>query len=434
MLTLDPITRRRFSRFRSMKRGWYSLLILGVIAVAALLGPALVGNRPLILSHQGTTHFPFLSDPIPAAALGLEGESEPNWRVLRATWKSSDAESWMILPLVPFDPREVCEVNLPVSRDAEGRFTTQGQPLAEGRIFNLKPDGTRSRSWSVVDGRLHGDARQRIGTQEVRAKFLEGVLISQHPAAAALPASAWEPSGLLMSYVPAPAAPGLDGHLLGTDESGHDVLARLLGGFRTLLGAAAIYLPVMYAIGLLLGAAMGYFGGWFDLVAQRAIEIWSNIPFLYAVILLATLLEPSLIVLMIILVAFSWIGLAQQMRAAAYSAASKDYVAASRTLGAGHFRIIVRHILPNTVTVAITLLPFSFATLITSLSALDYLGFGLPPTEPSWGDLLRQGKENWTAWWIGLPTVACMVGILVLVNFVGEAIREAFDARKIDTP
>ena len=434
MIALDPITRRRLDRFRSMRRGWWSLLALAGLALAALLGPALVGNRPLILSHGGETRFPFLTDPIPASALGLEGESEPNWRVLRATWRAEGAASWMLLPLVPFDPREVCEVNLPVTRDAEGRFAAHGATLAEGRVFNLRADGSRARTWTVVDGRLHGDARQRAGDREVRAKFLEGRLVEQHPPEAALPASAWEPSGLLLTYVPAPAPPGLDGHLLGTDESGHDVLARLLGGFRILLGAAAVYLPVMYAIGLLLGAAMGYFGGWFDLVAQRAIEIWSNIPFLYAVILLATLLEPSLVVLMIILVAFSWIGLAQQMRAAAYSAASKDYVAASRTLGAGHLRVIVRHILPNTVTVAVTLLPFSFAGLITSLSALDYLGFGLPPTEPSWGDLLRQGKENWTAWWIGMPTVACMVGVLVLVNFVGEAVREAFDARKTDAP
>ena len=432
MIALDPITRRRLARFRSMRRGWWSLLALGVLMVAAALGPLLVGSRPLVLSHAGELRFPALADPIPASALGLEGEGEPNWRILRDTWKAQDADSWMLMPLVPFSPTEVCEVNLPVARDAEGRLTAGGEPLAEGRVFNLRADGTRARSWSVVDGRLHGDARQRGPAGEVRAKFADGRLVSQHPADAALPAAAWEPSGLLLTYVPAPAPPGLDGHLLGTDESGHDVLARLLGGFRTLLGAAAIYLPVMYAIGLLLGAAMGYFGGWFDLVAQRAIEVWSNIPFLYAVILLSTLLEPSLGALMIILVAFSWIGLAQQMRAAAYSAASKDYVAASRTLGAGHLRVIVRHILPNTVTVAVTLLPFSFAGLIYSLSALDYLGFGLPPTEPSWGDLLRQGKENWTAWWIGMPTVACMVGVLVLVNFVGEAVREAFDARKTD--
>lgn len=428
MPQLDAITRRRLARFRSMRRGWWSFLALAVLCVLALLGPLLVGNRPLVLHHAGEWRFPVFATRIPASALGLPGDVEPNWRILSAEWKASGAESWMILPPVPFSATEVCEVNLPTRTDDDGRWVSAQGRIAEGRIFRLNADGSRETSWTVIDGRLSGDARRmRDGAQVARAKFEDGKLVATTDAKAD-----WTPHGTLYTYVPAPAPPGLDGHLLGTDESGHDILARLLGGFRTLLLAACVYIPVMYAIGLLLGAAMGYFGGWFDLVAQRAIEVWSNIPFLYAVILLSTLLEPSLAMLMVILVAFSWIGLAHQMRAAAYSAASKDYVAASRTLGASHLRIIVRHILPNTVTVAVTMLPFSIAGLIASLSALDYLGFGLPPTEPSWGDLLRQGKENWTAWWIAMPTVACMVGTLVLVNFVGEAVREAFDARKTD--
>ena len=432
MITLDPITRRRLARFRSMRRGWWSLVALAILTALAALGPLLVGNRPLVLSHGGELRFPVLTDPIPASAVGLEGEGEPNWRLVRARWKAEGSASWLLMPPVPFSATEVCEVNLPAERGEDGLWRAAGKVIPEGRIFNLRADGSRERSWTVSNGRLHGDARQSVSGQPVRAKFLDGRLAGQFPPEPAAPAGAWEPSGILFTYVPAPAPPGLDGHWLGTDESGHDIVARLLGGFRTLLAAACVYIPAMYLIGLLLGAAMGYFGGWFDLLGQRLIEIWSNIPFLYAVILLSTLLEPSLTALMIILVAFSWIGLAHQMRAAAFSAASKDYVAASRTLGAGHLRVIVRHILPNTVTVAVTLLPFSFAGLIASLSALDYLGFGLPPTQPSWGDLLRQGKENWTAWWIGMPTVACMVGVLVLVNFVGEAVREAFDARKTD--
>jgi len=428
MPQLDAITHRRLARFRSMRRGWWSFVILAVLCVLALLGPLLVGNRPIVLRHAGEWRFPVFSGRIAASELGLAGDTEPNWRILRAEWSARGEPSWMLMPPVPFSATEVCEVNLPAKADGDGRWTSPQGRIAEGRIFRLNPDGSRETSWTVIDGRLSGDARRmRDGAQVARAKFEDGKLLQSTDTTAD-----WTPAGTLYTYIPAPAPPGLDGHWLGTDESGHDILARLLGGFRTLLLAACVYIPVMYAVGLLLGAAMGYFGGWFDLVAQRAIEVWSNIPFLYAVILLSTLLEPSLALLMVILVAFSWIGLAHQMRAAAYSAASKDYVAASRTLGAGHLRIIVRHILPNTVTVAVTMLPFSIAGLIASLSALDYLGFGLPPTEPSWGDLLRQGKENWTAWWIAMPTVTCMVGTLVLVNFVGEAVREAFDARKID--
>jgi len=425
----DAITRRRFARFQSMKRGWYSFIVLGVVSILALMGPLLVGSRPLVLKHDGSWRFPIFSTRIASSELGLQGDVEPNWRILQTKWQTEGSQNWIILPLIPFSANEVCEVNLPAQLNPEGRWSSPQGSITEGRIFRLNTDGTREMSWTVMDGKLHGDARKmRDSSQVARGKFEKGKLVDQIGEAAD-----WTPSGTLYTYVPAPAPPGLDGHLLGTDESGHDIFARLFYGYRIILIAACIYIPVMYIIGLLLGAAMGYFGGWFDLVAQRAIEVWSNIPFLYAVILLSTLLEPSLALLMIILVAFSWIGLAHQMRAAAYSTASKDYVAASRTLGASHFRIIVRHILPNTITVAVTMLPFSIAGLIASLSALDYLGFGLPPTEPSWGELLRQGKENWMSWWIATPTVFCMVSTLVLVNFVGEAVRDAFDPRKTDT-
>jgi microcin C transport system permease protein len=208
------------------------------------------------------------------------------------------------------------------------------------------------------------------------------------------------------------------------------MVARLFGGFRLLLLSTLIFLPCVYAVGLLLGAAMGYFGGWFDMVCQRAMEIWSNIPFLYAIIFLASLLEPTLALLILILVAFSWIGLAQQLRASAYQVSARDYVTASRALGAGHLRIIWSHILPNCTTVILTTLPFTLHGLVFSLSALDYLGFGLPPTEPSWGELLRQAKENWTAWWILGPTLSCLVGTMVMINAIGEALQDAFDLRR----
>ena len=279
-----------------------------------------------------------------------------------------------------------------------------------------------------MDGRPHGDARRYADAVGVaRAKFAEGRVVATFPAG---DRTDWTPGGALRTQVPSPCPPGLDGHWLGTDESGHDMVARLFGGFRLLLAAAAIFLPCVYGVGLLLGAAMGYFGGWFDMVCQRAMEIWSNIPFLYAVIFLASLLEPTLALLILILVAFSWIGLAQQLRASAYQVSARDYVTASRSLGAGHARIIWRHILPNCATVILTTLPFTLHGLVFSLSALDYLGFGLPPTEPSWGDLLHQAKENWTAWWILGPTLACLVATMVMINSVGEALQDAFDLRR----
>jgi microcin C transport system permease protein len=283
-------------------------------------------------------------------------------------------------------------------------------------------------SWTIINGRPEGDARLFAeGVGIARAKFANGKVVQRVPAA---DLTNWEPQGALRTQVPSPCPPGLDGHWLGTDESGHDIVARLFGGFRILLLSALIFLPCVYAIGLLLGAAMGYFGGWFDMVCQRLMEIWSNIPFLYAIIFLASLLEPSLAILIFILVAFSWIGLAQQLRAAAYQISARDYVTASRALGAGHARIIWRHILPNCATIILTTLPFSLHGLVFSLSALDYLGFGLPPTEPSWGNLLQQAKENWDAWWILGPTLFCLVGTMVMINSIGEALQDAFDLRR----
>ena len=427
MSLFDPITLQRFARFSRNRLGWWSLLTLGMLSFLALLGPLLVGNRPLVLKVDGAYRFPVFAGFISGRDLGLRIEGEPNYRLLAEELKQN-GRGWIVMPPVPFAPDEVCEVMPAVSLDTEGRWQDPRGPIAEGRIFTFNADGSRRQTWTIIDGRPHGDARRFAeGVGVARAKFADGMIAQRVPAD---DRTDWEPKGVLRTQVPSPCPPGLDGHWLGTDESGHDIVARLFGGFRLLLLSALIYLPCVYGVGLLLGAAMGYFGGWFDMVSQRAMEIWSNIPFLYAIIFLASLLEPSLAILVLILVAFSWIGLAQQLRASAYQVSARDYVTASRSLGAGHARIIWRHILPNCATVILTTLPFSLHGLVFSLSALDYLGFGLPPTEPSWGDLLHQAKENWTAWWILGPTLFCLVGTMVMINSIGEALQEAFDLRR----
>jgi microcin C transport system permease protein len=419
MSLFDPITLSRFARFRRNRLGWWSLLTLGLFSFLALLGPLLVGNRPLVLK--------VFAGFISGRDLGLKIEGEPNYRLLAEELKQN-GRGWLVMPPVPFAPGEVCEVMPEVARDTTGRWQDPRGIIAEGRIFTLNADGTRRQTWTIIDGRPHGDARRFMeGIGVARAKFADGKVAQRVPAD---DRTDWEPQGALRTQVPSPCPPGLDGHWLGTDESGHDMVARLFGGFRILLLSALIYLPCVYGVGLLLGAAMGYFGGWFDMISQRAMEIWSNIPFLYAIIFLASLLEPTLAILVLILVAFSWIGLAQQLRASAYQVSARDYVTASRALGASHMSIIWSHILPNCTTVILTTLPFSLHGLVFSLSALDYLGFGLPPTEPSWGDLLHQAKENWTAWWILGPTLFCLVGTMVMINSIGEALQEAFDLRR----
>ena len=428
-MALNPITLRRLGRFRSINRAWWSLLILSSLTFLALLGPLLVGNQPLIVNYQGKWSYPVLQGKLTGKTFGLTDDSKPNYRRLQKQFSQNNQGDWVVLPFIPFSPTEISEVNLAVTQStSHGQkvFTDeQDRPLTETKIFVLNPDGARGSTWTVTNGKLDGEFRLRDtqGNSTLLSKYSNGVALKTDPNGLHIPPAR------LHTFIPYPTPPGVDGHWLGTDESGHDVVARLYGGFQILLIASALYLVATYAIGILLGAAMGYFGGWFDLIMQRLIEIWSNIPFLYAIVFLATLFEPSLIILMFILVAFSWMGLAHQMRAATYREASRDYVAASRSLGASHWRIIIKHILPNTLSVMITLAPFSIAAVVASLSALDYLGFGLPPTVPSWGDLLRQGKENWSSWWIITSTVTCMVSTLIMVNFIGEGVRDAFDAK-----
>lgn len=427
MNLIDPITRKRFARFRANRMGWWSLITFITLAVLTVLGPLLVGKRPIVMRIDDQLRFPVFAGFISGKELGLPSIAEPNYRLLSLELKATK-RGWLVMPIVPFAPDEVCEVAPMVQRDGHGNWSDPRGVIAEGRIFSLNPDGSRHQVWTVTNGHLNGDARlMGKGAGVARAKLTADKVTLTLPAN---DRTDWQPRGALFTLIPSPCPPGLDGHWLGTDESGHDMVARLFGGFRILLLAALIYLPCVYAVGLILGASMGYFGGWFDMFWQRAMEIWSNIPFLYAVIFLASLLEPSLAMLILILVAFSWIGLAQQLRASAYQVSARDYVTASKSLGAGHARIIWRHILPNCATVILTTLPFSLHGLVFSLSALDYLGFGLPPTEPSWGDLLHQAKENWNAWWILGPSLFCLVGTMIMINSVGEALQDAFDLRR----
>jgi microcin C transport system permease protein len=231
-----------------------------------------------------------------------------------------------------------------------------------------------------------------------------------------------------------PTAPSAaERHYLGTDTTGRDVLARLFYGFRTALIFSAFYLTFVYLIGIAIGCAMGYFGGGFDLLAQRGVEIWSNIPFLYIVIIVASILRPNLAILLVITVLFSWTSMTYYMRTATYKEKARDYVAAAEVLGAGTFRIIFHHILPNTLSTIVTFIPFTVAGAITLLTALDFLGFGLPPPTPSWGELLHQGTSNLNAPWIVTSAFVAMVFVLSLVTFVGEAVREAFDPKKFTT-
>lgn len=228
---------------------------------------------------------------------------------------------------------------------------------------------------------------------------------------------------------PAPSPPTTD-NWLGTDDQGRDVVARVIYGFRisVLFGLALTLFSSV--VGISAGAVQGYFGGWLDLMFQRFIEIWAGLPVLYLLIILASVVEPNFWWLLGLMLMFSWMSLVGVVRAEFLRARNFDYVRAARALGVGDATIMVRHVLPNAMVAALTFLPFILNGSITTLTSLDFLGFGLPPGSPSLGELLAQGKANLQAPWLGISGFLVLAFMLSLLIFIGEAVRDAFDPRK----
>ena len=232
-----------------------------------------------------------------------------------------------------------------------------------------------------------------------------------------------------MGHLSAPAAPSRE-NWLGTDDRGRDLLAQLLYGFRVsaLFGLALTALGV--ALGVAAGAAQGFFGGKVDLAGQRFIEIWSAMPELYLLIIFSAVLSPSVSLLIVLLGLFGWMGLSDYVRAEFLRNRQLDYVRAARALGVSRWRLVWRHLLPNSLTPVVTFLPFRMSAAILALTSLDFLGLGVPPGTPSLGELLSQGKNNIDAWWISLSTFGVLVVTLLLLTFTGDALRDALDPRK----
>ncbi|MGX1197643.1 ABC transporter permease [Parvibaculum sp. MBR-TMA-1.3b-4.2] len=230
--------------------------------------------------------------------------------------------------------------------------------------------------------------------------------------------------------VPAPAPPSGE-NWLGTDDQGRDVLARLIYGFRisVLFGLTLTILSSI--IGVAAGAVQGYFGGWTDLLFQRFIEIWTSVPQLYLLIIIAAIIEPNFWILLGILLLFSWVALVGVVRAEFLRGRNFEYVNAARALGLTNAKIMFKHLLPNAMVATLTFMPFILNSSITTLTSLDFLGFGLPPGSPSLGELLAQGKANIQAPWLGLTGFFSIAVMLSLLIFIGEAVRDAFDPRKV---
>jgi microcin C transport system permease protein len=230
--------------------------------------------------------------------------------------------------------------------------------------------------------------------------------------------------------VPAPSPPDAQ-HWLGTDDQARDVLARVIYGFRISVLFGFTLTVISAVVGVLAGAVQGYFGGWIDLVFQRFIEIWSGMPILYLLIILASIVEPNFWWLLILLLLFSWMGFVGVVRAEFLRARNFDYIRAARALGLSDVAIMLRHVLPNAVVATITFLPFTLAGSVTVLTSLDFLGIGLPPGSASLGELLAQGKANLQAPWLGFTGFFVIALMLSLLIFIGEAVRDAFDPRKL---
>jgi microcin C transport system permease protein len=439
----NPVTTRRIRRFCEIRRGYYSLLILLALGGLAALDQVVVGKRALAVYHQGKWMFPaFLPSDLKNHDFGITGETAEapaNYRKLKRDWKDSK-ENRVIMPLVPYDPTG--DTLPPRSRELllrEGAYREGGRKPYWGlaaKYFDTA-EGKMHLRFTLRQGILSGpaDGWNSDGLPVYSADYKNGELVSERYNGEGTKEAflAWESSGLrAVKYHPAPPMPE-EGSWLGTTSQGYDVLAYLYGGLQVNFKAALIYLPIVYLIGISIGMMMGYFGGWFDMLSQRLIEIFSNMPFLFIVIIFSSMVPDrfkGLPVILTILIAFGWMGMTYLMRTAAYRDKEREYISAAKVLGAGTPRILFRHLLPNTVAIIVTLVPFTLSSLVFSLTSLDYLGFGLPPEYATWGRLLNDGLSNLSASWLVTSTFVVLVGLLVLITFVGEAVREAFDPKK----
>jgi len=230
---------------------------------------------------------------------------------------------------------------------------------------------------------------------------------------------------------PNPAAPSGE-NLLGTDDRGRDLLAQLIYGFRVSVLFALALTVVGVLLGIAIGAIQGFFGGKTDLLLQRVLEIWGSMPELYLLIIFSAIFSPSVLLLLVLLSLFGWMALSDYVRAEFLRNRQMDYVRAARALGVGNLQIMWRHILPNSMTPVVTFLPFRMSAAILALTSLDFLGLGVPPGTPSLGELLSQGKANIDAWWISMSTFGVLVVTLMLLTFMGDALRDALDPRKAE--
>ncbi|MES2981956.1 MAG: ABC transporter permease subunit [Verrucomicrobiota bacterium] len=443
----NPVTVRRWKRFKEIKRGYYSLIIVLFLAALAALDQVIVGDEALAVRYKGEWSFPaFTSKPFKGSKYGIEGEmadAPVDYRMLKVSLKKETHKSKnrVIMPLIPYGATgDTLNARYRDLVLREGRYFESGKRTPyEGLavVYHDIEKGNIHLRYTLRKGKLSGsvDGRNVNGDRVYTAEYQDGSKISEkYTGEGNLEAFLKSQTSELKSLKYHSAPPIWEKqNWLGTTSQGYDVLAYLYGGLQVNFKASLIYLPIVYLIGIVVGMLMGYLGGWFDLVVDRLIEVFSNMPFLFVVIIFSSMVPEQfkgLPVILSILILFGWMGITALMRTAAYRDKERDYIAAARVLGASTPRIIFHHLLPNTVAIIVTLVPFTVSSLIFSLTALDYLGFGLPPRYATWGRLLGDGLSNISAPWLISSTFFAIAGLLVLITFIGEAVREAFDPKK----
>ncbi len=443
-MRVAPMVARRWAQFRKFRRGYWSLMVLVGLLVLAGLDQAVVGKRALLVCDGENMYLPaFRRNIYTGREFGLTGNGalgEADYRKLKTECGKPGMPTLVVMPLIPYDatmdavpfPTELLKLK------DEGLLgdPETGKPY-NGQASRLYPNGKahlrlRYRA-GLPDG--HAQGWTEDGREVYSATYEKGKLIRHHFWGEGTEADflALTPADKVSRVYYHPAPPLTGGHLLGTNSQGADIAAYLYGGLQVNIKAALFYVPAIYAIGLTLGMFMGYFAGKFDLITQRVIEVFSQLPFLFVVMVLSDLVPHELrgmFLIMSLLSAFGWIHITYLVRTATMKEKTRDYVAAARVMGAGTFHILTRHILPNLTAIVVTLLPFSLAAVVLSLASLDYMGFGLPDSYASWGRLLNDGLSKLSSPWVVSSAFFALVTLLLLVTFVGEAVREAVDPRR----
>jgi microcin C transport system permease protein len=368
-LTLSPLNRRRWRNFKSNGRGYWSLLIFLILFVFTLFAELIANDKPIVVYYKGELLFPVLVDYPESKFGGFLAVTDYKDKVIL---DEIEANGWAIWPPIGYSHNAINK-DYPRIKNAEGKcLGFPGPPPWLKRVEYCDATPDQLARYEAICNR----------------------------------------------------------NWLGTDDQGRDVLARLIYGFRISVLFGLLLTVLSSIIGVTAGALQGYFGGKIDLIFQRILEIWSSMPYMFVLIILSAVMVPGFWTLLFILLLFHWVYLVGVVRAEFLRGRNLEYILAARALGLSNTRIMFKHLLPNAVVATLTFLPFKLSGSITALTALDFLGLGLPPGSPSLGELLAQGKANLHAPWLGLAAFASIAGLLTLLIFIGEGVRDALDPRK----